>query len=113
LTAKGEVKGVLEIFNRSPLNVDMDWLDFLDSLSWQTAIAIDNALLFEKIQRSNFDLEMAYNATIEGWSHALDLRDKETEGTHPARYRSDHKTCPPDGHLGQPDRACAAGFVAA
>jgi response regulator RpfG family c-di-GMP phosphodiesterase len=80
LTAKGEVKGVLEIFNRSPLRVDMDWLDFLDSLSWQTAIAIDNALLFEKIQRSNFDLEMAYNATIEGWSHALDLRDKETEG---------------------------------
>lgn len=80
LTAKGEVKGILEIFNRSPLHVDMDWLDFLDSLSWQTAIAIDNALLFEKIQRSNFDLEMAYNATIEGWSHALDLRDKETEG---------------------------------
>ena len=23
---------------------------------------------------------MAYDATIEGWSHALDLRDKETEG---------------------------------
>jgi response regulator RpfG family c-di-GMP phosphodiesterase len=80
LISKGEVKGVLEIFNRSPLRVDMDWLNFLDSLSWQTAIAIDNALLFEKIQRSNFDLEMAYNATIEGWSHALDLRDKETEG---------------------------------
>lgn len=80
LTAKGEVKGVLEIFNRSSLHVDMDWLDFLDSLSWQTAIAIDNALLFEKIQRSNFDLELAYNATIEGWSHALDLRDRETEG---------------------------------
>ncbi|HRQ24262.1 MAG TPA: HD domain-containing phosphohydrolase, partial [Anaerolineales bacterium] len=80
LIAKGEVKGVLEIFHRSELNVDMDWLDFLDSLGWQTAIAVDNALLFENIQRSNFDLEMAYNATIEGWSRALDLRDKETEG---------------------------------
>jgi response regulator RpfG family c-di-GMP phosphodiesterase len=80
LIAKGEVKGVLEIFNRTPLHVDMDWLDFLDSLSWQTALAVDNALLFEKIQRSNFDLELAYDATIEGWSKALDLRDKETEG---------------------------------
>lgn len=80
LIAKGEVKGVLEIFHRSPLHVDREWLNFLDSLGWQTAIAIDNALLFERMQRSNFDLEMAYNATIEGWSRALDLRDKETEG---------------------------------
>jgi response regulator RpfG family c-di-GMP phosphodiesterase/putative methionine-R-sulfoxide reductase with GAF domain len=80
LIAKGEAKGVLEIFHRSPLRVDMEWLNFLDSLGWQTAIAVDNALLFENIQRSNFDLEMAYNATIEGWSRALDLRDKETEG---------------------------------
>jgi PAS domain S-box-containing protein len=80
LIAKGEVKGVLEIFHRSELNVDLDWLNFLDSLGWQTAIAIDNALLFERMQRSNFDLELAYNATIEGWSRTLDLRDKETEG---------------------------------
>jgi putative nucleotidyltransferase with HDIG domain len=26
------------------------------------------------------ELTLAYDATIEGWSHALDLRDKETEG---------------------------------
>jgi response regulator RpfG family c-di-GMP phosphodiesterase/putative methionine-R-sulfoxide reductase with GAF domain len=78
--AKGETKGVLEIFNRSPLRIDMEWLNFLDTLSWQTAIAVDNALLFESLQRSNSDLELAYNATIEGWSYALDLRDKETEG---------------------------------
>jgi response regulator RpfG family c-di-GMP phosphodiesterase/putative methionine-R-sulfoxide reductase with GAF domain len=78
--AKGEPKGVLEIFNRSPLRIDMEWLNFLDTLSWQTAIAVDNALLFESLQHSNSELEMAYNATIEGWSHALDLRDKETEG---------------------------------
>lgn len=78
--AKGETKGVLEIFNRTPLRIDMEWLNFLDTLSWQTAIAVDNALLFESLQRSNSDLELAYNATIEGWSYALDLRDKETEG---------------------------------
>jgi putative nucleotidyltransferase with HDIG domain len=58
----------------------MEWLNFLDALGWQTAIAVDNALLFEGIQRSNFELAMAYDETIEGWSRALDLRDKETEG---------------------------------
>lgn len=49
-------------------------------LATQAAIAIDNAQLIESLKRSNIDLAMAYDATIEGWSHALDLRDKETEG---------------------------------
>ena len=80
LIAKGEVKGVMEIFHRSNLQVDLEWMNFLESLGWQTAIAVDNALLFEGMQRSNFDMELAYEATIEGWSKALDLRDKETEG---------------------------------
>ncbi len=80
LIAKGEVKGVLEVFHRSPLQVNMEWINFLDALGWQTAIAVDNALLFEGIQRSNIELAMAYDATIEGWSRALDLRDRETEG---------------------------------
>jgi len=44
------------------------------------AIAVDNANLFEGLQRANTDLIMAYDATIEGWSRALDLRDRETEG---------------------------------
>jgi putative nucleotidyltransferase with HDIG domain len=80
LIAKGEVKGVLEIFNRTPLNPDREWLDFLETLGGQTAIAIENSMLFQDLQRSNFELAMAYDATIEGWSHALDLRDRETEG---------------------------------
>ena len=80
LVSKGEVMGVLEIFHRSALNPNLEWLNFLDALGRQTGIAIDNALLFEDLQRSNFDLAIAYDATIEGWSYALDLRDKETEG---------------------------------
>ncbi|MFZ5922092.1 MAG: HD domain-containing phosphohydrolase [Chloroflexota bacterium] len=43
-------------------------------------IVIDNANLFESLQRSNFELILAYDATIEGWSHAMDLRDREAEG---------------------------------
>lgn len=80
LIAKGEIRGVLEIFHRSMLKPSKEWLNFLDALGWQTAIAIDNALLFDGLKRSKTDLELAYEATIEGWSNALDLRDRETEG---------------------------------
>jgi putative nucleotidyltransferase with HDIG domain len=80
LIAKKRVMGVMEIYHRSPLNPQQEWLDFLEALATQTAIAIDNASLFEDLQRSNTDLTLAYDATIEGWSRALDLRDKETEG---------------------------------
>lgn len=80
LMAKGKVGGVLEIFHRSPLTPDQEWLDFLETLAGQAAIAIDNATLFADLQRSNVDLALAYDTTIEGWSRALDLRDQETEG---------------------------------
>ncbi len=78
LVAKGYVKGVLEIFHRSPLSPGPEWLTFLEMLTEQAAIAIDNHQLFDGLQRSNLELALAYDATIEGWSYALDLRDKET-----------------------------------
>ena len=80
LITKGQVKGVLEIFNRKVLNPNDEWLRFLKALAEQAAIAIDNALLVDSLTRSTIELTLAYNDTIEGWSRALDLRDKETEG---------------------------------
>ncbi len=80
LVAKGQVLGLLEIFNRSPIYPTLEWLAFLEALGGQAAIAIDNAMLFNNLQRSNVELILAYNATIEGWSRALDMRDHETEG---------------------------------
>jgi response regulator RpfG family c-di-GMP phosphodiesterase len=80
LIAKGQVKGVLEIFHRAPLSPDPEWKEFLEALAGQTAIAIDSASLFTDLQRSNLELMLAYDTTLEGWSRALDLRDKETEG---------------------------------
>lgn len=50
------------------------------SIGDQAATAIDKTRLFNDLQRSNRDLNQAYDATILGWSAALDLRDKETEG---------------------------------
>ena len=80
LIIKGNVKGVLEVYNRSLLDPDEEWLNFLNTLSGQAAIAIEIATLFDNLQRSNSQITLAYDATIEGWSRALDMRDKETEG---------------------------------
>jgi len=80
LIAKGRVVGVLEVFQRSHAAHDQEWHDFLKALAAQAAIAIDNATLFDNLQRSNRELTQAYDATIEGWSRALELRDNETEG---------------------------------
>ncbi len=78
LIAKGQLKGVLEIFHRARLDHDAEWLDFIETLAGQTAIAVDNAALFDGLQRSNFDISLAYDATLEGWARSLDLRDPET-----------------------------------
>jgi PAS domain S-box-containing protein/putative nucleotidyltransferase with HDIG domain len=80
LIAKGQIKGVLEVFHRSQLIPDPEWLEFFEALAAQAAIAIDNASLFDELQRSNIEISLAYDSTLEGWSHALDMRDKETEG---------------------------------
>ncbi len=80
LIAKGEVKGVMEIFHRSFIPADSDLLQFLETIADQAAIAVDNAILFNDLQRSRNELILAYDSTIVGWSLALDMRDKETEG---------------------------------
>lgn len=78
LIAKGRVIGVLETFHRSVERRDAEWKEFLLTLAGQAAIAIDNAALFKDLQTSNENLREAYERTIEGWAHALALRDMET-----------------------------------
>jgi PAS domain S-box-containing protein len=80
LVAKGEVKGVLEVYQRKLVERSTEWMEFLDTLAGQVTIAIDNSQLFANLQRSNLELSLAYDATIEGWSRALDMRDTVTEG---------------------------------
>ncbi len=80
LSAKGEVNGVMEVFHRAQFTHNAEWLSLFETIAGQAGIAIDNAALYEGLQHSNVELFMAYDATIEGWSRALDLRDKETEG---------------------------------
>jgi PAS domain S-box-containing protein len=80
LIAKEEVKGVLAVFQERPYSPDSEWLSFLEALASQAAIALENASLFDNLQRTNLELLQAYDTTIEGWVHALDLKDEMTEG---------------------------------
>lgn len=80
LVARGEVKGVLEIYHRASLHPDDDWSNFMEAIAKQAAIAIENAMLFENLQRSKEKIAQAYDATLEGWVRTLGLRDGETEG---------------------------------
>ncbi len=77
---KERVIGVLEAVNkREGLFGEQDET-ILSVTASHAAIAIGNAQLFREVERSNADLRLAYDATIAGWSRALDLRDHDTEG---------------------------------
>ena len=80
LLVKGDVKGVLEIYHRSRLDLSSEQLEFFETLAGQAAIAIDNSQLFSDMQRAHTELIVAYDATITGWSRALALRGQESEG---------------------------------
>jgi len=81
LTVGEKILGTLSAANKvgAPGFTESDE-SLLTALAGQAAVAIDNATLFNDLQRSNVELALAYDTTIEGWSRALDLRDKETEG---------------------------------
>jgi len=78
LIAKGELVGVLEVFHRERLDPDPEWINFLDALARAAGIAIDRLNLFNDLSRSNFELQQAYDATIEGWARAIEMRDNST-----------------------------------
>ncbi len=80
MIARGQLRGVLEAGNRQPLGRGRELLGSLRELAVQGAILIDHAALLSDLRHSNEALRATYDATIEGWSRTLDLRDKETEG---------------------------------
>jgi HD-GYP domain-containing protein (c-di-GMP phosphodiesterase class II) len=80
LIAKGNITGVLEIYHRQVLDPDREWMEYLHTLAGQAAIAIDNIRLFDNMQSTNMQLLQAYDATIQGWAKALELRNSETAG---------------------------------
>lgn len=52
LIARDKLLGVFEVFHRSPLEPDEEWLAFLDALGSDAAIAIDNAAAHARLSRA-------------------------------------------------------------
>jgi response regulator RpfG family c-di-GMP phosphodiesterase len=88
LKIKDSLIGVIYVDNRALSGVFQEEDQALiAAFADQAAVAIDNARLIddlkstnEQLAQANENLENAYQATLEGWVRALDLRDKETEG---------------------------------
>lgn len=68
-----EIVGVLFISIQLPRELTLNEIHLLTTLAEIAGSAIHRMRLHEA-------LEEAYETTLEGWSHALDLRDRETEG---------------------------------
>ncbi|GEM44924.1 GAF and HD-GYP domain-containing protein [Deinococcus cellulosilyticus] len=80
LTVKGELLGILEVFHRGTLRPNAWWLSFFELLASHLAISVYQQALMRELRHTNQQLIRTYDATLEGWVRALDLRDKETEG---------------------------------
>ncbi|MBI5296233.1 MAG: GAF domain-containing protein [Chloroflexi bacterium] len=79
LVAKGQVKGVLELFYRRLVEPNSGWIHFLEILARQAAVAVEDASLFNDMQRSFTELAVAYDAAIEGWARVLQMRHHEPD----------------------------------
>lgn len=80
MISNGHVNGVLEIFQHTELLPDVEWLEMLDALVGQVGVGLEHFTLLQELRGANDELVQSYDATIQGWSHALELRDQETQG---------------------------------
>jgi|GEM_PF-2161193 len=78
--SNGQCFGMVSPQSYEPNAYTTEHEQLLSTLASQLSKSIENAQLFNEAQRSNLELSAAYDATIEGWSRAMDLRDRETEG---------------------------------
>ncbi|WP_422929317.1 diguanylate cyclase [Singulisphaera sp. PoT] len=91
--AGGHRLGTLCVMDLRPRELDPRQVEMLEALGRQVVAllaprvaritegeACASRVREAEIQSLNRELEIAYDATIEGWAKALDLRDKETEG---------------------------------
>lgn len=80
LLAKGRVVGVMELFQRSPLQIDQAWLDLVEMVAGLAAIAIDHQNLHNNLTQSRSEIDQSLDAILEGWAQALELRGIEPPG---------------------------------
>lgn len=80
MIAKGEVIGLIQAQSASPARFQPADASLLTLISNTAAIAVQNIRLAQNLEKTSQDLAQTYEATIEGWTRALLLRDSITEG---------------------------------
>ena len=78
LIAQDQLIGFLWVGRKS--EIDPSEVRLLAAVADIAANAVHRATLHERSQKIAVDLMHAYETTLEGWAHALELRDQETEG---------------------------------
>jgi PAS domain S-box-containing protein len=78
LIAQNQLIGFLWMGRKK--DIDESEVRLLASVADMAANAIHRATLHEQTQKDAANLAQAYDTTLEGWAHALELRDHETEG---------------------------------
>ena len=77
---KDQSRGILEIFNRTPYSLPSTRMAFLETLTLQIAIAIENATLAQASQQSDAMTATIIDALVEAWARSIELREGEVEG---------------------------------
>jgi hypothetical protein len=77
LISEGRVKGLINMVGNILTEEDVP---AMRAFANHIAVALDNTKLVTNLHIAKEDLESAYQATLEGWVNALDLRDNETAG---------------------------------
>jgi PAS domain S-box-containing protein/putative nucleotidyltransferase with HDIG domain len=87
LTSGDELFGSLNIYSASAYTPDSNELDLLTEMANDVSFGIHARRMHiardraeQKALQANIELHEAYEATLEGWSRALELRERETAG---------------------------------
>jgi PAS domain S-box-containing protein len=80
IKVKDSIIGFLNLESPIPGYFNLRQAERLQAFADQAGIAIHNAKLLSELTRTNQDLIMAYETTLQGWSKALEIRDYETHG---------------------------------
>ncbi len=78
MIAQGKIIGALIV--GSSHRMEEFEIHLLMTITDIAAGGMHRAYLYEQTLEQTEELKNAYNATLEGWAHALELRDKETQG---------------------------------
>jgi len=80
MVAKGDVIGLVQVLSGRPARFQQPDASLLTLICNTAAIAVQNIRLSQNLERTSHDLAQTYEATVDGWTRALLLRDSITEG---------------------------------